>query len=129
MLNANNTADFFHFILFSMFWKYFSITFYFFLYLFPENKLLSSNRLWHFNIKSINPIQKYLHIIESYACILKTFVVIFLLPINLLISFGMCSALKLSKYVDLLDAITLSSVTNKISNEFQLIYTQNFKIY
>ena len=39
-------------------------------------------------IKSINPIQKY--IIESYACILKIFVIMFLL-INALISLGICS--------------------------------------
>ena len=48
---------------------------------------------------SINPIQKYPHIIESYACILKAFVFIFLLPINVLISFGICSTPKESKYV------------------------------
>ena len=32
-------------------------------------------------MKSINPIQKYAHIIESYACILKISV-IFLFPMN-----------------------------------------------
>ena len=50
------------------------------------------------SIKSINPIQKYPNIIESYACILKIFVVIdkerF---INSLISFGICSTPKESK--------------------------------
>ena len=51
------------------------------------------------SIKSVNSIQKYSHIIESYACILKTFVVMFLLPINVLTSFGMYSTLKPSKLV------------------------------
>ena len=37
------------------------------------------------NIKSINPIQKYPHIIESYAFILKIFVLILLLLLLLLI--------------------------------------------
>ena len=49
------------------------------------------------SIKSINPIQKYPHIIESYACILKMFVFMFLLPINVLIYFGICSTPKESK--------------------------------
>ena len=42
------------------------------------------------------------HIIELQVCILKTFVMIFFLPITLLISFGMYSTTKLSKYVTLL---------------------------
>ena len=49
------------------------------------------------SIKSINPIQKYPQFIESYACILKTFIFMFLLPINVLISFGICYTPKLSK--------------------------------
>ena len=51
---------------------------------------------------SINSIQKYSHITESYACILKMFACMFLLPINFLISFGICSTPTLSKYVTLL---------------------------
>ena len=47
------------------------------------------------NIKSINPIQKYPHITESFACIQITFVFLFL--INSLISSGTCSTPKLSK--------------------------------
>ena len=42
-------------------------------------------------------MQKYQHIIESYACILK----IFLLPIISVISLGIFSTLKLSKRVTL----------------------------
>ena len=57
------------------------------------------------SIKSIKPIQKYTHIIESYACILKIFAVMFLLCkaedevrlINALISLGTCSTPKESK--------------------------------
>ena len=40
-------------------------------------------------IKSINPIQKYPHITESYACIIKIFVTTTDLSINILIFFGM----------------------------------------
>ena len=51
-------------------------------------------------------MQKYPHIIESYACVLNILALIFLLPtagpsslerINLLISLGICSTPKLSK--------------------------------
>ena len=48
-------------------------------------------------MKSINPIQNYPHIIESYDFVLKIFVFTFLLPINALISFGICSTPKESK--------------------------------
>ena len=42
----------------------------FFLYLLGENKFEYSNKLLPFNIKSLNPIQNYLQIIELYAFIL-----------------------------------------------------------
>ena len=42
--------------------------------LFGEKRFLNSLKVFPENIKSINLIQKYLHIIESYACILKIFV-------------------------------------------------------
>ena len=64
-----------------------------------KKKLVKSVKLFPLYIKSINPIQKYPHITESYACVLKMFAVMFLLLRNFLISFGMCSAPKLSKYV------------------------------
>ena len=35
-----------------------------------ENKFVYSNKLLPFNMKPINPIQKFLHIIKSYTCIL-----------------------------------------------------------
>ena len=54
-------------------------------------------KVFPLSIKSVNPIQKYPHIIESYACILKTFVLMSILLINVLISLGMCSAPKESK--------------------------------
>ena len=53
-------------------------------------------------MKSINPIQKYLHIIESYTCILQIFVAIFSFPINFLTSFGIYSTPKLLEYVTFL---------------------------
>ena len=49
------------------------------------------------SVKLINPIENYLHIMESYACILKIFVFMFLLPINVLNSSGICSNPKESK--------------------------------
>ena len=47
----------------------------------------------------MNSIQKYPQIIESYACILKILVFRFLLSINVLISFGIYSTPKESKYI------------------------------
>ena len=69
-----------------------------FLKLFGEKRFANSVKGSPARVKSINPIQKYPNIIESYACILKIFVVIdkerF---INSLISFGICSTPKESK--------------------------------
>ena len=48
------------------------------------------NKLLPFNIKSIVSVQK-IHIIELYACVLKIFVVIFQLPLNILIPIIICS--------------------------------------
>ena len=60
-------------------------------------------RLLLLSSKSINPIQKCPHVTESYACILKTFVSIVNLSVdllkNVLISFETCSIVKLSEYV------------------------------
>ena len=77
--------------------KYFKIISSFLLKLFGEKRFVKSVKVFPASIKSINPIQKYPHIIESYACILKIFVSMFLLPIIVLISFGIYSTLKLSK--------------------------------
>ena len=48
---------------------------------FGETRLVKSVKLLFLSIKSINPIKKYPHITELYACILKIFVRMFLLPI------------------------------------------------
>ena len=78
--------------------KYFKIISSFFLKLFDEKRFLYSVKLFPTSIKLIKPIQKYPHIIESYTCTLKIFVVIDKeLSINYLISFGICSIPKLSK--------------------------------
>ena len=69
----------------------------FFSKLFGEKRFLNSVKVFLLNIKSINPLKKYPHITELYACILKTFVLMFLLLINYLISFGICSTPKLPK--------------------------------
>ena len=49
------------------------------------------------SIKSMNPMQKYLHITELFACTWKMLGIMFLFPINYLISSGTCSTQKLSK--------------------------------
>ena len=50
------------------------------------------------SIKLIYPVQKYQHVIESYVCILKTFVGLDKeQSVNALISFGIYSNPKLSK--------------------------------
>ena len=54
------------------------------------------------SIKSINPIQKYTHNTELYAWILKIFVTTIELSTDILISFGICSTLKLSEHASLL---------------------------
>ena len=63
-----------------------------------EKRFVYSVQVFPASIKSIKPTQKYMHIIESYACILKAFAVIDKEQlIHALISFGMCSTPKLSK--------------------------------
>ena len=54
----------------------------FLLKLFGKKRFVNSVKVFPTSIKSINPIQKYPHINESYACILKTFVFMFLLLTN-----------------------------------------------
>ena len=65
--------------------------------LFGEKRLVKSVNLLSLSAKSINPIQKYLHITELRPCIPKIYFCMFLLPMNFLITFGMCSTPKLSK--------------------------------
>ena len=60
-------------------------------------KLVKSIKLFPVNIKSMNPMQKYPHIIELSACILNMFVLMVLCSVNLLISLGTCSTPKESK--------------------------------
>ena len=45
----------------------------------------------------MNPMQKYPHIIESFACTRKMLAFMILFPKISLISSGICSTLKLSK--------------------------------
>ena len=63
-----------------MFIKYFKTMLSFFLKLFGEKRFVNSVKVFLLNIKSINPIQKYQHTIESYACILKMLVFMFFIP-------------------------------------------------
>ena len=69
----------------------------FFSKLFAEKRFVYSVIVFPLNIKSINPMQKYPHITESCACTLKMFLLLFLLLINVLISYGICFTPKLSK--------------------------------
>ena len=74
--------------------KYFRIISSFLLKFFGQKRFINSIKVFPTSIKSIKPIQKYLHIIESHARILKIFVFMFLLLINILGSFGICSTPK-----------------------------------
>ena len=49
------------------------------------------------SIKSMNPMQKYAYIIESFACTAKMLAIMFLFPTNSLISSVTCLTPKLSK--------------------------------
>ena len=60
----------------------------FVLKLFGEKRFVKSANVFPASIKLTKPIQKYLHIIESYACTLKIFVLMSLLLINVFISLG-----------------------------------------
>ena len=82
--------------------KYIGIILSFFSYLLGENKLVLE---LSFRIKSIKSMQKYQHITELFAFIQYIFALIFLLSLNFLISFGICSTLKLSQQVILLPLI------------------------
>ena len=66
-----------------------------------ENEFVQSVNFLPANIKSINPMQKYPHIIELFSCTQKMLVFIFLFPgnslIDFLISSGIYSTPKLSK--------------------------------
>ena len=81
-----------------MFIKYFKILSSFFLKLFGEKRFVNSVSVFTLSIKSIKPIQNYPHITESFAGIVKMFIVIDKeWPINVLISWGICSTPILSK--------------------------------
>ena len=67
-----------------------------FLKSFGAKRLMNSVKLLRLSIKSVKPIQKYPHIIQSYDCIRKIFMILDL-SIDFLISFEMCSTSKLSK--------------------------------
>ena len=85
-----------------MFIKYFKIIS-FFLKLFGEKRFLYSVKVFPLRIKSIKPMQKDPHITESYACILKIFVVIDKeRSTNYSISLEICFTPKVSKQVTLL---------------------------
>ena len=62
-----------------------------------KKKLVKSVKVLPASIKSMNPIQKYPHIIGLFACILNMFVFMFLCPINFSVYLGTCSTAKLSK--------------------------------
>ena len=68
-------------------------------------------------------MQKDLHIIEPYACVLLIFVIKFLFPMNFLICFGICSTPRLSKYVIFL------AFTYKAIQWVLLIHTHQYLLY
>ena len=80
-----------------LFIKYFKIISSFFFKSDGESKFVKSVNFLPDNIKSTNPMEKYPHITESFACIRKMLDITFLFPINFLISLGICSTPKLSR--------------------------------
>ena len=80
-----------------LFIKYFKIISSFFFKSEGENKFVKSVNFLPDNIKSTNPMEKYPHITESFACIRKMLDIMFLFPINFLIYLGICSTPKLSR--------------------------------
>ena len=69
----------------------------FFLNSLGENKLVYSVNFLPTSIKSMNPMQKYPHVTELFACTRKMLAIMSLFLINSLISSGTCSIPKLSK--------------------------------
>ena len=105
--------------LFRINWEYVSIILSFFSYSLEEN-----NKLLPFNTRLKNPVQKYRHIIELYACILKIFSVKFWLFMNCLIFPRIYLTPKLSKYV------TLPSFTYKVVQWVPIdLYSSRFIMY
>ena len=73
----------------ALFIKYFKIISSCLLKSLCEKRFVKSVKIFPANIKLINPIQNYPHIIESYVCILKIFIVTDKEPLtNFLISLG-----------------------------------------
>ena len=96
--------------------------------LFGEKKFLYSVEVFPERIKPIKPIQKYPRIIESYACILKIFVVMFLLLlINALISLGISYNQKNRKnnIIIIIIIIILHIQSNPVSSNIRIL----IKIY
>ena len=62
-----------------------------------RNRLVKSTKVLPANIKSMNPMQKYPHIIELFGCPRKMLALMLVFPIKSLISSGTCSTPKLSK--------------------------------
>ena len=96
----------------------------FFSYSLGEIKLVYSNKRLPLSIKTINIVQTYPHINESFSCILKIFVMIFLFPMNFFNYLGIYSTPNLSKYVVLL------SFTYKANQGVASVtYSSRFIIY
>ena len=70
-----------------------------FLEIIRRKQASKTNETFSCKINSINPIQKYPHIIKLSACILNMFVLMHLCPMNLLNSLGTSSKPKLSKQI------------------------------
>ena len=64
---------------------------------YDKTNLYNLAKLLPFNMKSVNPIQKYPRIIESYACILFNIRYNTFTSYEFLTSFGTCSTPKLLK--------------------------------
>ena len=102
---------------YALFVKYFKIISSFFLKLFGEKIFAYSVNGFPLNIKSINSVQKYPYITESYACILKMFFL-------MLLSFSRSRRQRMNNKCFNFFPNMLYSKTIKISNAI-IIYVQN----
>ena len=85
-----------------------------------KKDLLIRLKFFPASIKSINSIQKYPHIIESYACILKIFAFMFLLLINTLISMLIWNMFY-TKTIKISNIIIIKIKSNPISSNIRVL--------
>ena len=110
------------FYTYALFIKYFKIMSSFFSKLFGEKGFVYSVKVFPLNIKSINPMHKYRHITESYACTLKMFVLIFFIVNK---CFNLFRNMFYSKRIKISNTIINHMQSNTMSSNIRIL----IKIY